>query len=89
MPFLPAKWLAEQTKSDYWKHGSISEDYDRIKIPVYAIGGWADAYRNTVFRLVENPSTPCKELVGPWALVYPNIAYPSPRMDYVRESVRW
>ena len=89
MPFLPRKWLAEQTKSDYWKHGSVSEDYSRIKVPVYAIGGWADAYRNTVFRLVENLSSPCKGLIGPWAHVYPNIAYPNPKIDYVKESVRW
>ena len=89
MPFLPAKWLAEQTKSDYWKHGSVSEDYNRIKVPVYAMGGWADAYRNTVFRLVENLSAPCKGLIGPWAHVYPNIAYPNPKIDYVKESVRW
>ena len=89
MPFLPAKWLAEQTKSNYWKHGSISEDYSRIKIPVYAISGWADAYRNTVFRLVEKLSSPCKGLIGPWAHTYPNIAYPNPKMDYVKESVRW
>ena len=89
MPFLPSKWLAEQNKSDYWKHGSVSEDYGRIKIPVYAIGGWADAYRNTVFRLLENLSSPCKGLVGPWAHVYPNIAYPNPKIDYVKESVRW
>ena len=89
MPFLPARWLAEQSKSAYWKHGSISEDYNKIKIPVYAIGGWADAYRNTVFRLVENLSSPCKGLIGPWAHAYPNIAYPNPKMDYVKESVRW
>jgi putative CocE/NonD family hydrolase len=89
MPFLPLKWLQEQSKSDYWKHGSVSEDYARIKVPVYAIGGWADAYRNTVFRLVENLSSPCKGLIGPWAHVYPNIAYPNPKIDYVKESVRW
>jgi len=89
MPFLADKWLAEQNKSSYWKHGSVSEDYSRIKIPVYAIGGWADAYRNTVFRLLENLSSPCKGLIGPWAHVYPNIAYPDPRIDYVKESVRW
>lgn len=89
LPFLPATWLAEQTKSSYWKHGSVSEDYSRITIPVYAIGGWADAYRNTVFRLLENLSSPCKGLIGPWAHVYPNIAYPNPKLDYVRESVRW
>lgn len=89
MPFLPLRWLAEQTKSAYWKHGSVSEDYSRISIPVYAMGGWADAYRNTIFRLLENLSSPCKGLIGPWAHAYPNIAYPEPRIDYVKESVRW
>ena len=89
LQFLPARWLAEQTKSNYWKHGSVSEDYSRITIPVYAIGGWADAYRNTIFRLLENQSSPCKGLIGPWAHVYPNIAYPNPKIDYVKESVRW
>lgn len=89
MPFLADRWIAEQCKSRYWKHGSISENYDRIKVPVYAIGGWADAYRDTVFRLLENLSSPCKGLVGPWAHKYPNIAYPGPKIDYVKESVRW
>lgn len=89
MPFLADKWIAEQHKSNYWKHGSVSEDYKRIKVPVYAIGGWADAYRNTVFRLLENLTSPCKGLIGPWAHKYPNIAYPGPIIDYVKESVRW
>ncbi|MEJ2255659.1 MAG: CocE/NonD family hydrolase [Woeseiaceae bacterium] len=89
MPFLADKWIAEQRKTSYWKHGSVSEDYSRIKIPVYAMGGWADAYRNTVFRLLENLSCPRKGLIGPWAHKYPNIAYPDPKIDYVNESVRW
>ena len=89
MPFLADKWIAEQHKSSYWKHGSVSEGYDRIKVPVYAMGGWADAYRNTIFRLLENLSCPCKGLIGPWAHKYPNIAYPDPKIDYVKESVRW
>ncbi len=46
-------------------------------------------YRNTVFRLLENLDVPRKGLVGPWAHKYPNIAYPNPKMDYVKESVRW
>ncbi len=89
MPFLADRWIGEQSKSRYWRHGSVSEDYSRIRTPVYAMGGWADAYRNTVFRLLENLSAPCKALIGPWAHKYPNIAYPGPRIDYVRESVRW
>ncbi|WP_303459303.1 CocE/NonD family hydrolase [Photobacterium sp. 2_MG-2023] len=89
MPFLAKPWLTEQTRSDYWKHGSVCENYDDIKVPVYAMSGWADGYRNTVFTLLENLSVPCKGLVGPWAHKYPNIAYPNPKVDYVAESVRW
>lgn len=89
MPFLPTPWLTNQTRCDYWKHGSVCEDYSNIKIPVYAFGGWADGYRNTVFTLLSNLNVPKKGLVGPWAHKYPNIAFPNPKMDYVKESVRW
>lgn len=89
MPFLAKPWISTQTRDDYWKHGSVCEDYSNIKIPVYAIGGWADNYRNTVFSLLSNLQGPKKGLIGPWAHKYPNIAYPNPKMDYVAESVRW
>lgn len=89
MPNLVVPWIQNQTRNEYWKHGSVCENYDDIKIPVYAIGGWADAYKNTVFTLLANLSGPKKGLVGPWAHKYPNIAYPNPKMDYVSESVRW
>ncbi|BDM63427.1 peptidase S15 [Shewanella sp. NFH-SH190041] len=89
MPFLATPWITNQTRNDYWKHGSVCEDYSKIKIPVYAIGGWADNYRNTVFTLLSHLTVPKKGLIGPWAHKYPNIAYPNPQMDYVAESVRW
>ncbi|MGB7391686.1 CocE/NonD family hydrolase, partial [Marinomonas sp.] len=89
MPFLAKPWLTEQTRNDYWKHGSVCEDYSQIKVPVYTMGGWADNYRRSVFSLLENLDVPRKGLIGPWAHKYPNIAYPNPKMDYVKESVRW
>ncbi len=89
MPNLSDIWLSEQTRSEYWQHGSVCEDFSQIQIPVYTIGGWADTYRNTVFSLLSNLSGPKKGLIGPWAHKYPNIAYPNPQMDFVKESVRW
>lgn len=89
MPFLAKPWLTNQTRNHYWKHASVCEDYSNIKIPVYAMGGWADGYRNTVFSLLSHLEGPKKGLVGPWAHKYPNIAFPNPKMDYVKESVRW
>lgn len=89
MPLLAKPWLTEQLRNEYWQHASVCEDYSAIKVPVYAMSGWADNYRDTVFSLLKNLSVPCRGLVGPWAHKYPNIAYPNPKMDYVKESVRW
>ncbi|TMJ94192.1 MAG: CocE/NonD family hydrolase, partial [Actinobacteria bacterium] len=44
-PFVEA-WLAHQRRDAYWRHGSVCEDYAMIECPVYAVGGWADAYTN-------------------------------------------
>ena len=37
-------WLEHQTRDAFWKHGSVCEEFARIAVPVYAIGGWADGY---------------------------------------------
>ena len=31
MPLWPANWMEHQTRDDYWKHGSVSVNYDDIK----------------------------------------------------------
>lgn len=82
-------WLQHQRRDDFWKHGSICEDYSKVDIPVYAVSGWADGYCRTVFRLVENLPGPVKGLVGPWAHRYPHIGEPGPDMDFLSEELRW
>ena len=37
-------WLSHQRRDEYWRHGSVCEDYAAIEAPVYAVGGWADGY---------------------------------------------
>jgi predicted acyl esterase len=49
-----------------------------VKVPVYAVGGYADGYTNPIFRMMENLSGPRKALVGPWAHKYPHFATPGP-----------
>src|SRR5262249_8582125 len=56
-PFPPL-WLAHQRRDDFWRHGSIVEDYAAIGCPVLAVSGWADGYTAAVFRLVENLAVP-------------------------------
>ena len=69
-PFIDA-WLAHQRRDDYWKQGSVCEDYAAIEAAVYAIGGWADGYTNAIPRLLEGLPGPRKGLIGPWAHAWP------------------
>ncbi|HFU2587495.1 TPA: CocE/NonD family hydrolase [Campylobacter jejuni] len=49
MPLWPALWMEHNLKDKYWKHGSVSENYEDIQVPVFALDGWADSYTNPVF----------------------------------------
>ncbi len=83
------QWLEHQRRDDYWKHGSVCEDYSAIQCPVYAVSGWADGYCNAVFRVLEGLSVPRKGLVGPWAHKYPHLGVPGPAIGFLQESLRW
>ncbi len=87
-PFLES-WLSHQTRDDFWKQGSVDEDYSAITCPVYAVGGWVDSYTNAVPRLLEHLSVPRKGLIGPWAHTYPHIGVPQPSIGFLQECLRW
>ncbi len=89
MPFLASTWLAHQRRDDYWKHGSVCEDYEAITAAVLTIGGWHDGYRNTISHLVENLQSPVKGIVGPWIHKYPHYAAPAPAIGFLQEARRW
>jgi putative CocE/NonD family hydrolase len=87
-PWLAPVWADLQERSDYWKHGSICEDYARMQVPVLIWGGWADSYMNTVAAIVQNvPGS--KGIVGPWVHQYPHTAVPGPKVGFLAEAVRW
>jgi putative CocE/NonD family hydrolase len=88
-PEWVAQWLAHQRRDAYWQYGSVSEDHAAIRCPVYAIGGWADAYRNAVPRLLAHLTAPCKGLVGPWAHGWPLLGVPGPAIGFLQETLRW
>lgn len=87
-PFIE-EWMRHQRRDEFWKHGSVGENYNDIKIPVYAVGGWADGYTNAVFRLMKNLKGPVKGLIGPWAHEYPEVATPGPQIGFLQECLRW
>ncbi len=87
-PFLPAVWLRHQRRDEYWRHGSVCEAFDAIKAKVLAVGGWGDAYKNSVPRLVANIPD-AKGIIGPWVHKYPHFAVPEPRIGFLQEALRW
>lgn len=87
-PWLAPRWADLQERSGYWQHGSICEDYGRMRVPVLIWGGWADNYMNTVAAIVQNvPGS--KGIVGPWVHQYPHSAVPGPQVGFLAEAVRW
>jgi putative CocE/NonD family hydrolase len=88
VPFAET-WLAHQRRDDYWHVGSPCEDYAGIECPVYAVGGWADPYRQAVLDLLSSLSCPRKGLIGPWSHRYPEEGAPGPAVDFRAECVRW
>ena len=86
---FPAVWMQHQRRDDYWRHGSVCEDYGAIRCPVFAVGGWADAYSNAVPRLLAGLDVPRKGLIGPWAHAYPQDGVPGPAIGFLQEALRW
>jgi putative CocE/NonD family hydrolase len=84
-----ATWLRHQTRDAYWKHGSVGEDIGAITCAVFAVGGWADGYTNTVFRLLRDLKVPRLGLVGPWGHKYPHNGMPGPAIGFLTETLRW
>lgn len=82
-------WLQHQRRDEYWKHASICEDYEKVRVPVYAVSGWADGYSNTVFRLVRNLPGPVKGLIGAWGHKYPHMTDVGEPIGFLEECVRW
>jgi putative CocE/NonD family hydrolase len=89
LPFFPALWLAHQRRDAYWRHGSVCEDFSAIQCPVFAVGGWADAYTNAIPRLLEGLTAPRRGLIGPWAHLYPQDGKPGPAIGFLQEALRW
>ncbi len=81
-------WLEHQTYDDFWKHGSLCEDYTAISAPTMLVTGWADGYTNIALRGIEGLECPKRLLAGPWGHQGPE-GRPGPGIDLVAEMARW
>ena len=82
-------WLDHQRRDEYWQHGSVCEDFSRIKIPVYAASGWADNYSESIPRMLAGLTCPRLGLIGPWAHSFPHDVTVQPAIGWLQEALRW
>lgn len=86
---FPGIWMSHPRRDDYWKHGSVCEDFAAIRCPVWAVGGWADGYTNAIPRLMAGLPGTRRGLIGPWAHVYPHQGVPGPPIGFLQEALAW
>lgn len=82
-------WESNHVYNDYWKQGSLCENYGAITAATYLFGGWRDGYMNCNLRTFQNLQCPKKVIIGPWLHVAPDEGKPGPRIDHLHEMARW
>jgi putative CocE/NonD family hydrolase len=82
-------WLEHQTYDDYWKHGSLREDYGAIEAATMLVTGWADGYTNIALRGFAGLRCPKRLIAGTWAHASTETSRPGPNIDLVPEMARW
>jgi putative CocE/NonD family hydrolase len=87
--FACETWMRHQRRDDYWRQGSVCEDYSAIEAAVYAVGGWSDGYTDAILRLLDGLECPRKGLIGPWEHTWPEEGVPGPAIGFLQESLRW
>lgn len=87
-PFIE-QWMSHPTRDEFWKQGSVREDYRAIDAAVLLFGGLADPYRNTIPRLLDSLECPRAAIIGPWAHVFPSHGVPGPQIGFLDVCVAW
>jgi len=70
----------------FWKSISTRERLDRIKVPVFAAGGWYDNFVESdleAYETLRKSSNVHRILIGPWPH---NMSYKLPNVDYGKDS---
>lgn len=82
-------YLANQRDGQFWRRKSLREDYSRIDIPVYLLGGLLDGYRTATVRMFQNLKVPVRCDIGPWNHSCPDDGTPGPNYEWVERMTDW
>ena len=73
----------------FWRDRSLRDHYDEVRCAVFVVGGWADWYHTPLLRTFANLEGPKRALIGPWSHQWPEAGVPGPRIDWLREALKW
>jgi putative CocE/NonD family hydrolase len=82
-------YLKQQGDGEFWSRNSLRNQYAKVRVPCYLIGGLLDGYRDSIPRMLEKMTVPIKAEVGPWNHAWPDDGTPGPNYEWRREAVRW
>jgi putative CocE/NonD family hydrolase len=74
--------IAHPADDAFWRAISVKEQIDRVKVPVFSVGGWYDNYVESdleAFAAVRRTSSVNRVLVGAWPH---NMSYRFPEADF-------
>ena len=78
--------LRHQRNDAFWQRMSLRPDYGAIEIPTMMIGGWLDAYTDSIPRMLEQMSVPTRAIIGQWTHA---VGKPGPPFNVKPEMLRW
>lgn len=82
-------YLSNQRDGQFWRRKSLRQDYSRINIPVYLMGGLLDGYRSATVRMHE--MLPGQSIcdIGPWNHSCPDDGLPGPNYEWLVRMTDW
>ncbi|MGI9508626.1 MAG: CocE/NonD family hydrolase [Geminicoccaceae bacterium] len=89
LTFPLEKWVREEARGAYWRHGSVIHRAERLSCPILAIGGWSDRYSNSVMSLLSARPDLVWGVVGPWGHHYPDQGQPGPAIGFQQLALAW
>ena len=79
----------QQRDGPFWNRASLNSNYTAIDVPVFAIGGLYDGYRDFIPRYLGQADVPVTAILGPWNHTFPNWAEPPPAIEWRDLAVEW
>lgn len=76
------EYLEHQRPGPFWSRNSLRDQYDRLRIPSFLIGGLADGYRDSIPRMLASVKAPVTAWIGPWNHDFPDEGVPGPNHDW-------